>query len=127
MKVTAEITFGGIAGFGILLCNITTEDEHKYCFQGGYVGLECPHTGWNSKLKGDFSGISHIEGRCAFEIAAAGVIEIVGGIQVTFFDTDGQVGTLVGLVATDLPVTAVFGIGFGAWTPVGTGFVLPAA
>jgi hypothetical protein len=127
MKVTAEIIFGGVVGGGLLSCNIKTEDGQRYCFQGGYAGLECPHTGAISELEGDFPGISHIEGRCAFEIAAAGVFGLPGGIQVTFFDTQDQIGTLVGVVGSALLATAVFGMGSGEWKSVTTGTVAPAS
>jgi hypothetical protein len=126
MKVKADIRYGGIAGGGILGCDIKTEDGQIYCFEGFYAGLEVPHYGWNTKLEGDFTGMSHIQGRCAFEIVAAGVIDLPGGIQVTFFDTEGQIGTLVGMTGS-IPVVAVFGIGGGAWTFVATGTQLPAS
>ena len=111
MHAKGSVSFGGAAGGGAIVCDITTDDGHKYHFVGGIGYIGSPTGGYGTTLEGDFPGLSHILGGCAVEVLAGSMGP--GGIQMTFFDLHGQIGTLVGYVFGG---GAAFGMGGGTWT-----------
>lgn len=108
MNATGSVTFGGTL-FGSVLADITTQDGHKYHFRGYMGEIGTPNVGFGTNFSGDFPGLDHIDGSCAFEIT-----EGAGGpgfCQVTWYDLHGQIGTLIG---------QIFGGGFDIGTGGGT-------
>ena len=73
-----------------------------------------PQGGVGKLLSATFNGLSHIDGDCAVEVVAGGA-GILGGIQMTFFDLHGQIGTVVGKMFSG---GVSFGIGGGKWNAV---------
>jgi hypothetical protein len=96
MKAKGTVTFGGAAGYGAVMVDITLEDGRQYHYTGHMGQIGSPNVGHGKDFQGDFPGLSHILGKCAVEIVAGGVG--AGGAQMTFFDLQGQIGTLVGSV-----------------------------
>lgn len=111
MHAKGSVTFGGIFGGGAIVCNLTTDDGHKYHFAGGVGYAGSPTGGYGVNFEGEFPGLNHILGSCAVEVAEGALGP--GGAQLTFFDLHGQIGTLVGYVFGG---GAAFGIGGGSWT-----------
>jgi hypothetical protein len=109
MHATGSLTFGG-AGFGGVVADITTDDGHKYHFKGYFGSIGTPIVGYGTNFSGEFPGLSHIEGSCAFETVAFG--EGPGGLQITWFDMHGQIGTLTGYIFGG---GADFAMGGGTW------------
>jgi hypothetical protein len=111
MKVKGSISFGSVTVAGAILCDITTEDGQKYHFKGGMGGLGTTvSVGVTIPIEGNFSGLSHILGSCAVEILTAGTV--LGAIQITFFDLQGQIGTALGM---GIGGGVFFGVGGGTW------------
>ena len=111
MKVKGEIVFGSVTLAGAILCNITTEDGQKFSFKGGMGGIgTTASVGIKVPIDGNFSGLADILGSCAVEILHAGTV--LGAIQVTFFDLQGQIGTAFGV---GIDAGAFFGVGGGVW------------
>jgi hypothetical protein len=109
MHAKASVTFGGV-GFGAVTIDMTTDDGHKYHFSG-YYGNTSPGVGYGTDFEGDFGGLDHILGSCAFEIAAGGLGP--GGAEISFWDLHGGIGTLAGYVFGG---SIQFGIGGGTWS-----------
>ncbi len=109
MNATGSVTLGG-AGFGAVLADITTDDGRKFHFHGYMGEAGTPQVGYGTTFSGDFPGLDHILGSCAFEIATGS-----GGpgfAQITWFDLHGTIGTLFGQIfggGFDI------GMGGGSW------------
>jgi len=109
MNCNGSVTFGGTL-FAAAVCDIKSDDGHSYHFHGYYGEIGTPNVGYGTAFSGDFPGLDHIEGSCWFEVA-----EGAGGpgfAQLTFWDSHGQIGTLLGQVfggGFDV------GIGGGSW------------
>jgi len=110
MQATGSVSFGG-AGFGAVVADIKTEDGHTYHFSGYMGDVGTPTGGYGVNFSGDFPGLDHIEGSCAFEVAAGAGGP--GGCQITWFDLHGQIGTLIGYVFGG---GFAVGMGGGTWT-----------
>jgi len=109
MNATGSVTFGGTV-FGACTADIKTDDGHSYHFKGFFGEIGTPNVGYGTNFSGDFPGLSHIDGSCWFEVAAAAVGP--GGCQLTFWDSHGTIGTLIGQVfggGFDI------GLGGGSW------------
>ncbi len=110
MQVTGSVTFGGTI-FAALTADIKTADSHSYHFTGYFGEVGTPNVGYGTAFTGDFPGLDHITGSCWFEVAAGS-----GGpgfAQITFWDSHGQIGTLIGQIfggGFDI------GLGGGSWT-----------
>jgi hypothetical protein len=109
MQATGSVSFGGTL-FGVMLADIKTEDGHGYHFRGYFGEVGTPNVGYGTNFSGDFPGLDHIEGSCWFEVAAGSGGP--GACQVTFWDSHGQIGTLIGYIfggGFDV------GLGGGSW------------
>src|SRR4051794_5572581 len=111
MNGKANCTFGGVAAGGALVVDLTLEDHHRWHFQGGfgYIGTTAD-VAYGIDLNADFPGLDHIDGDCAVEVLHGGMGP--GGVQMTFFDLHGTIGTVVGYVFGG---GAQFGMGGGKW------------
>lgn len=109
MHAKGSISFGGV-GFGAVVVDMQTDDGHKYHFSGYYANTS-PEGAYGTDFEGDFQGLSHILGSCAFEIAAGGLGP--GGAEISFWDLHGGIGTLAGYVFGG---GIQFGIGGGTWS-----------
>jgi hypothetical protein len=110
MKGTADCNWGGFMG-GALTADLTLDDKTIWHFQGGYAGAVSGVSAAYSKgIGADFPGLDHIDGSCAFEVTAGGLGP--SGIQVTFFDLHGIIGTIAGYAFGG---GVILGIGGGAW------------
>src|SRR6266478_3025261 len=72
MNATGSVTFGGTV-FGACTADIKTDDGHSYHFKGYFGEIGTPNVGYGTNFSGDFPGLSHIEGSCWFEVAAAAI------------------------------------------------------
>jgi hypothetical protein len=120
MNGKANCTFGGVGG-GVLVVDLTLDDGKVWHFQGGFGYIGTPGVAYGIGLKADFPGLSHIDGDCAFEVLDGGMGP--GGVQMTFFDLHGTIGTVYGYVFGG---GAQFGIGGGKWTAVPAQVPVPA-
>src|SRR4051794_34793234 len=112
MKGKADVNFGGAVAGGALSVNLKLADGHHWHFAGGYGRIgPVVEGGYGIDMSSDFPGLSHIKGDCAFEVLQGGLGP--AGIQITFFDLHGQIGTVVGYVFGG---GAIFGVGGGTWT-----------
>lgn len=109
MHAKGKVSYGGVLG-AALVADIETDDGRKYHFAGGYGFVGSPEGGYGY-LEGDFPGLDHIEGSCAFETVAGNFGP--GGLQITFFDLHGTIGTLAGYTFGG---GIGFGMGGGSWT-----------
>jgi hypothetical protein len=84
------------------------EDGSKYHFVGYYAdaGAGVAH----GTVSGDFEGLSHILGSCAFTIEQGGIGP--GGIAIQWWDFHGTIGNLEGFM---YGAVVNLGIGGGKW------------
>ena len=107
MHATGVVTIGGTI-FGGVTVALTCDDGSKYDFKGYYadagVGVA------SGTLDGDFEGLSHILGSCAFTLEQAGIGP--GGLAIQFWDFHGTIGNLQGFM---YGAVVQLGIGGGSW------------
>jgi hypothetical protein len=110
MKGKADCNWGGVMG-GAFIADLKLDDGTNWHFQGGYGGVVSGASGGYSKgIGADFPGVDHLDGQCAFEVTAGGAGP--SGIQITFFDLHGIIGTIAGYAFGG---GAIVGIGGGSW------------
>jgi hypothetical protein len=110
MHASGAVDFGGI-GFGGLTCDLTCDDGSRYHFTGYCADIGAGNAA--GTLEGDFEGLSHILGSCAFTLEHGGIGP--GGIAIQWWDFHGTIGTIEGFI---YGAVINLGIGGGTWTAV---------